>query len=151
MILVFKAIWLVRYLGQLFNIIILCKLFFTFHRPKAHHATYKWCLQIMVCSCSMSSNYAWLRLIIFCSCVKTKPRFSPSSGRSCVKNGRLLCFLKIFIKKQTWWLNDKTIIELGYRKILWFVSVLQTNYLPQLNNWSAHHWQITIFCNNRVQ
>ena len=25
--------------------------------------------------------------------------------------------------KQTWWSNDKTIIELAYRKMLWFVSV----------------------------
>ena len=40
-------------------------------------------------------------------------------------------FPKIFIKKQTQWSNDKTIIELGYRKILWFVSVSQINYLPQ--------------------
>ena len=48
------------------------------------------------------------------------------------------------------WLNDKTIIELGYRKISWFVSVSQINYLPQpsasANNWSACHRQITIFC-----
>ena len=27
------------------------------------------------------------------------------------------------LKKQTRWSNDKTITELGYRKILWFVSV----------------------------
>ena len=43
------------------------------------------------------------------------------------------------------WSNDKTIIELGYRKISWFVSVSQINYLPQpsasANNWSTHHWQ----------
>ena len=35
------------------------------------------------------------------------------------------------LKKQTRWSNDKTIIELGYRKISWFVSVSQINYLPQ--------------------
>ena len=39
--------------------------------------------------------------------------------------------------------------ELGYRKISWFVSVSQINYLPQssasVNNWSARHLQITIF------
>ena len=34
-------------------------------------------------------------------------------------------------KKHTWWSNDKTIIELGYHKISWFVSVSQINYLPQ--------------------
>ena len=28
----------------------------------------------------------------------------------------------LFIKKQTQWSNDKTIIELSYRKITWFVS-----------------------------
>ena len=54
------------------------------------------------------------------------------------------------LKKQTRWSNDKTIIELGYRKISWFVSVSQINYLPQpsasANNWSARHRQITIFC-----
>ena len=33
------------------------------------------------------------------------------------------------LKKQTRWSNDKTIIELGYRKISWFVSVSQINYL----------------------
>ena len=37
----------------------------------------------------------------------------------------------LFIKKQTQWSNDKTIIELGYRKILWFVSVSQINYFAQ--------------------
>ena len=54
------------------------------------------------------------------------------------------------LKKQTRWSNDKTIIELGYRKISWFVSVLQINHLPHplasANNLSARHRQITIFC-----
>ena len=40
-------------------------------------------------------------------------------------------------------------------KISWFVSGEQINYLPkpkaEANNWSARHWQITIFCDNRVQ
>ena len=53
-------------------------------------------------------------------------------------------------KKKTGWSNDKTIIDLGYRKISWFVSVSQINYLlkpkAEANNWSACHWQITIFC-----
>ena len=43
-----------------------------------------------------------------------------------------------FIKKQTRWSNNKTSIELGYRKISWFVSVPRINY--------AHHWQIPICC-----
>ena len=37
----------------------------------------------------------------------------------------------IFVKKQTRWPNDKTVIELGYRKISWYVSVSQINYLAQ--------------------
>ena len=40
-------------------------------------------------------------------------------------------------------------------KILWFVGGEQINYLPkpkaEANNWSARHWQITIFCDNRVR
>ena len=49
----------------------------------------------------------------------------------------------VFIKKQTQWSNDKIIIELGYCKISWFVSVSPS---ASANNWSAHHRQITIFC-----
>ena len=40
-------------------------------------------------------------------------------------------------------------------KISWFVCGEQINYLPktkaEANNWSARHWQITIFCDNRVR
>ena len=35
----------------------------------------------------------------------------------------------LFIKEQTQWLNDKTIIGLGHRKVSWFVSGEQINYL----------------------
>ena len=90
----------------------------------------------------------WLQ-ILFYSCVNETTLFSflPSLLR---ENGRSLRFPKIFLKKQTRWSNDKTIIELGCRKISWFVSVSQINYLPkpkaEANNWSARHWQITIFC-----
>lgn len=58
----------------------------------------------------------------------------------------------LFSWSKQWWSNDETIvIELGYYKISWFVSVLQINNLPQAaasanNNWSAHHLQITVFC-----
>ena len=76
--------------------------------------------------------------------------FISSCDRSWGENGRPLRFPRIFIKKQTRWSNDKTIIELGYRKISWFVSVSQINYLPQpsasANTWSVRHRQITIFC-----
>ena len=84
------------------------------------------CLQIIVCSCTMLSNCVWLQ-IIFCTCVKETVLFS--FLRSLLReNGRSLCFPRIYIKnlKQTRWSDDKTIIELGYRKILWFViSVVQ--------------------------
>ena len=97
------------------------------------------CLQIMVCSCAMSSNCGNETTLFF---------FLWSLLRG---NGS---FPKIFITKQTRWLEDKTIlIELSYCKISWFVSVSQTNYLPKPNDWSAHHWQNKIFCstssNNR--
>ena len=51
-----------------------------------------------------------------------------------------------FVWSKEQWLHDKVIIiiELGYRKILWFVSVLRINYLSRplasANNWSAYHW-----------
>ena len=39
-------------------------------------------------------------------------------------------------------------------KISWFVCGEQINYLlkpkAEENNWSARHWQVTIFCDNRV-
>ena len=83
----------------------------------------------MVCSCAMSFNCFWLQ-ILFCSCVNESTLFS--FLRSLLyENGRSLRFLKIFLKKQTRWSNDNTIIELGYRKISWFVGVSQINYLPQ--------------------
>ena len=47
---------------------------------------------------------------------------------------------------------EKTINNYWTRlsKISWFVSGEQINYLPmpkaEANNWSARHWQITIFC-----
>ena len=102
----------------------------------------------MVCSCEMSFNCFWLQ-ILFCSCANETTLFS--FLRSLLRaNGRSLHFSKIFLKKQTRWSNDKTIIKHGYRKISWFVSVSQINYLPQpsasANNWSARHWEITIFC-----
>ena len=56
--------------------------------------------------------------IIFCSCV-IRTTFS----REKWQNASLSCQELIEIWRQTWWLNDKTIIELGYRKMSWFVSV----------------------------
>ena len=90
----------------------------------------------------------WLQ-IMFCSCVNETTLLS--FLRSLLReNGRSLRFPNIFIKKQTWWSNDKTIIELGHRKISCFISVSQINYLPkpkaEANDWFARHWQITRFC-----
>ena len=104
------------------------------------------CLQIIVCSCTMLSNCVWLQ-IIFCPCVKETVLFSflQSLLR---ENKRSLCFPRIYIKnlKQTRWSNDKTIIiELGYRKISWFVSSVSRR---SINSWSACYRQITIFCSN---
>ena len=50
------------------------------------------------------------------------------------------------------WIVIKRMIELSYCKVWWswLVDVSQIKYLPQssasANNWSAHHWQITLFC-----
>ena len=92
------------------------------------------CLRIMVCSCVVPSRRVLLR-IIFCSCV-----IGTTFSREKLQIASLRCQEVIKIWKQTWWSNDKTIIELGYRKISWFVNGEQINYS------SARHWQITIFC-----
>ena len=89
-------------------IIIRCKFFFLFigRQPTMWPANN--CLQITVCQCAMLSNCVWLQ-IIHCSCVNETTLFS--SLRSLLrKNGRSLGFPNIFIKKQTWWSNDQTII-----------------------------------------
>ena len=92
----------------------------------------------MICSCVVPFKRVLLQ-IIFCSIGTTLSRekwqIASLSGQGVIK-----------IWKQTWRSDDKTIIELGYRKISWFVSVSQINYLASANNWSARLWQITIFC-----
>ena len=94
----------------------------------------------MVCSSAMSFNLIQLFLAanqLLCSCVNETTLFS--FLRSLLgENGRSLQFPKIFLQKQTPWSNNKTIIELGYRKISWFVMPLCRR--------STRHWQITIFC-----
>ena len=82
-------------------------------------------LQIMVCSCVVSFKLVLLQ-IIFCSCV-----IGTTFSREKWQITSLSCQEVIETWKQTWWSNDKTIIELGYRKISWFLSVSQVNYLPQ--------------------
>ena len=102
------------------------------------------CLQIMVCSSVVPSKRVLVQ-IMFCSCV-----IGTTFSREKWQIASLSCQKVIKIWKQSWWSNDKTIIEFGYHKISWFVSVSQINYLRQssasANNLSARHWQITIFC-----
>ena len=129
-------------------IIIRCKLFFLFVGRKPTTWPANNCLQIMVSSCAMLSNCVWLQ-IIFCSCVNKTMR-----DRSCVKKGRSLCFPKIFIKRQTWWLNDKTIIILLLNSLIAKLRDLPVSHINIIwcvrhwlfDNWSVRHWQITIFC-----
>ena len=83
------------------------------------------CLRIMVRSCVVPSKRVWLQ-IIFCSCV-----IGTTFSREKWQIASLSCQEVIKIWKQTWWSNNKTIIELGYGKISWFVSGEQINYLPK--------------------
>ena len=85
------------------------------------------CRQIMVCSCAMSSNCMCLAAnnILF---MRKRNHAFLLLVIAVAKNGRSL---HLFSKKQTRWSNDKTIFELSYLKISWFVTVSQINYLPQ--------------------
>ena len=89
------------------------------------------CLQIMVCSCVEPSKRVLLQ-IIFCSCV-IGTTFSRETTflREKWQNTSLSCQEVVEIWKQSWWSNDKTIIELSYHKISWFANVSQINYLPR--------------------
>ena len=78
------------------------------------------------------ASSVWLQ-IMFCSYVNETTLLSFLRSLL-LENGRSLRFPNIFIKKQTWWSNDKTIIELGYRKISCFISVSQVKYLPKPNS-----------------
>ena len=95
------------------------------------------CLQIMVCSCSVSSNCVWLQIIL-CSCINETALFCFFASLL-LENGRSLCFSKKFIKKHK--LSDQTIkekiIELQLsQNILIYQCVSQINCLPKLK---AHH------------
>ena len=83
------------------------------------------------CSLAQCHPTVWLQ-IIFCSCVMETVLFS--FLRSLLReNGRSLRFPRIFIKKNK--LGDRMIKQPS----------------ASANNWSARHWQITIFCDNLVQ
>ena len=55
------------------------------------------------------------------------------------------------------WYSGPCMYWMRLSKISWFACGKQINYLPKLKAesiiiyWSARHWQITIFCDNRVQ
>ena len=85
----------------------------------------------MVCSCAMSSIFVWLQISNSAHEYKIKPSFSPSCDCCCAKMADHFASRRYSLKKQTLRSNDKTIIELGYCKISWFVSVSQINYLLQ--------------------
>ena len=106
-------------------LIIRCVFFLPFHWPRVHTWPANNCLRIMVCSCVVPSKRVLLQ-IIFCSCV-----IGTTFSREKWQIASLSCQEVIKIWKQSWWSNDKTIMELGYHKISWFVSVSQINYLPQ--------------------
>ena len=140
---IYCIIWLQTW-WKTFEIIIQCVFFFLSIGRESITWPANNCLQIMVCSCVVPSKRVLLQ-IIFCSCA-----IGTTFQREKWQTASLSCQEVFKIWKQSWWLNDKTIIELGYHKISWFVSVSQINYLPQpsasANNWSTRHWQITIFC-----
>ena len=69
-----------------------------------------------------------LRQIIFCSCAIGTSLLC-ENGRSVSWAVREWFNVLCWSKEQ--WSNDKTIIELDYRKISWFLSVSQSNSLPQ--------------------
>ena len=99
------------------------------------------CLQISV-----------LLQIIFCSCV-IETTLLCEYGGSVPRAGRE--WFDIFSWSKERRSNDKTIIELGYRKISLFVIVSQINYLPQssasANNRSARLWQTHYILLNLVK
>ena len=89
-------------------IIIRCKFFLLFIDREPTTWPPNNCLQIMVCSCAMFSNFVWLQMA-FCSCVNETTLFSVL--RSLLhENGRSPRFLKIFIKKNK--LGDRMIKHL---------------------------------------
>ena len=104
-------------------IIIRCKFFFFFHYPRAHHVT---CIYL-------PTNNGLLKRNVVQLC------FAANNLLLIRKKQRTFLLLAIAFawKWQKWQIF---IIELGYRKISWFFSLL----VDQL--WSARHWQITIFC-----
>jgi len=106
--------------------------FLPFHWPRVHHVTSaNNCLQISI-----------LLQIIFCSCV-IETTLLCENGRSVPWAGRE--WFVISWSKE-WWSNDKTIIiELGYCKISWFLSVASRSIII-VNYWTlvTLFWKMTL-------
>ena len=108
------------------------RIFLSFYWSRAYHLTCKWLppkngllMRKVVRLCS-----ACVCLQAFCSCVKETTVFS-FLWTLLRKNGRSLRFPRIFTKKRPRWSNDKTIIELSWRKISWFIwlSCVQSRFV----------------------
>ena len=105
------------------------QIFLPFHWLRTRHVT---CKKLLTNNGLLMRNVVQLCLAANNILLMRKWNQAFSFLRSLLReNGRSLRFPKIFIKNQTRWSKDKTIIELGCRKISWFFSVLQINYLPQ--------------------
>ena len=103
------------------------------------------CLQIMVCSCPMPSNWVWLQ-IIFCTCIKETVLFS-YLWSLLRENGRSLRFLRIDrIDRMIKQLLNSVIAK--YRDLSVSHRSMIDQPLASANNWSPHHRQILIFCSN---
>ena len=58
-------------------------------------------------------------------------------------------FPKIFLKNPTWWSNDKTIIELSYCKIMWFIILCNCFFLfigREPTTWPANYYLQIMVC-----
>ena len=79
---------------------------------------------------------------LYSAYAQKKPHFSSFCDCSCVKVAAIIpedIYQKTNLVTE-WWNN---IIELGHCKMLWFVSVWQTYYLPQPNNspFYSYRWK----------
>ena len=128
------------------SIIIRCKSFFVFigREPTTWPANN--CLQIMVFSCAMSSNFVW-RQINFYPCVNDT-KLSPSCDRSCVKMADRFASRRCSLKTK---LGDRMIKQLLNSVVAKYrdlsvprrsIICLSLRLRPIR---SACHWQITTF------
>ena len=107
------------------------------------------CLQIMVCSCAMSSNFVWLQIpVIFCSCVNETTLFSFLRLLLCESDRALHFPMKIFIRKKSK-LGDRMIKQLLNSSIARYrdLSVSRrsiTGLSLRLHNWRRPFYLVEI-------